>query len=168
MRMPDSDGSGVTGVQPARRAEGEEELCDACIAGHDWLCSCDQLRSSRAAAAAASLPAAAAAAESGAYMLGAAAPTAPGSRLHERPVPRWTAEMVSEWARSQGRGEEWQAMADKLLEHEVDGDVLLAYEHCKHELRVHLVNHHITTTTITTTIATTKSLIESCCWSRLR
>ena len=48
----------------------------------------------------------------------------------------------SEWARSQGRGEEWQAMADKLLEHEVDGDVLLAYEHCKHELRVHLVNHH--------------------------
>ena len=148
-------------VQPARRAEGEEELCDACIAGHDWLCSCDQLRSSRAAAAAASLPAAAAAAESGAYVLGAAPASQAGSRLHERPVPRWTAEMVSEWARSQGRGEEWQAMADKLLEHEVDGDVLLAYEHCKHELRVHLVNHHHHNHN------QVKSLMGCCCWSRL-
>ena len=58
----------------------------------------------------------------------------------ELPAAEWSARRVAQWARGQnGVGDQ---VAQKLEQNEVDGDVLLAYEHCKHELRVHLVNHH--------------------------
>ena len=51
------------------------------------------------------------------------------------PVGDWEVEEVQRWAESQ-RGQEWPRIVEKLREHEVDGDMLLACKRSTRPLRL--------------------------------
>ena len=51
------------------------------------------------------------------------------------PVGDWEVEEVQRWAESQ-RGQEWPRIVEKLREHEVDGDMLLACKRSTLPLRL--------------------------------